>query len=236
MDLKTEEIVKILLILGVLYLLFNYTMSENFANLELKDIGNPAIKKFRIGFLGDNKKVYVLVGYNELKDEYRLAFGKKIHEADKVNNILLNGTSENKDINYYNNEFSAKIPLIILDKDDIDKYTIGADNLSYYIVDDSFLVQANNKVLIQLNTDLSIFVTSEFLKKSEKGFNYTLKGEVDLDENNKYLLNIKENLDKLSKIKEEKAENLRYYVISESGDIKIKWKWYQTDIPNFPIE
>jgi hypothetical protein len=83
MELKTEEIIKILLILGVLYLLFNCVLTENFADQQ--PIITPDTEPSNsLIILKSNNEVYRLVKLTDLKDEYMQMFITK-HMLPKDN-------------------------------------------------------------------------------------------------------------------------------------------------------
>lgn len=133
MELKTEEIIKILLILGVLYLLFNCVTTENFADQQ------PIIKNSTPSsgnlYITSDSKTYYIVSLLQLKDEYRKMF---IEDLVKSDNDLKN--SHNDKLNFLDSEPEikrgltdnnlssieiSKMPLIIILKDNFDTYATG---------------------------------------------------------------------------------------------------------------
>ncbi len=149
MDLKTEEIVKILLILGVLYLLFNCVITENFADTD--------VKRIKIALMSEDKP-YRLVSFFNLKDEYKLLLLKELHkqylEEDKSNAGKTEGKTSNSFFNFASTE-NELINLLKLEKDDQIKEKLGnlsSSNISKIPV----LIVANDK-LGEYTTDVFDF-------------------------------------------------------------------------------
>lgn len=137
MDLKTEEIIKILLILGVLYLLFKCVLTENFTDQPIvKDSGALSGNLY----VTSDSKIYYIVSLLQLKDEYRKVLIndlvksdnelKNLHK-DKIN--FLDSEPEIKKGLTDNNLSSSaisKMPLIIILKDNLEKYATGKFEMS----------------------------------------------------------------------------------------------------------
>jgi hypothetical protein len=124
--MKTEEIIKILLILGILYLLSNYMISENFSS-------NSNDSTFSIALVSNNK-IFRIVSFFDLTDEYKKVFLYMLQQ-DYHNDIkketsflasgneikLINTTSEN--ISQLTPNNISKVPLIIIPNDKVYEYT-----------------------------------------------------------------------------------------------------------------
>ena len=87
--MKTEEIIKILLILGVLYLLFNCKQSENFGG-ESVPVPDSEPAKGRLLVLKSNNEIFRLVRLTDLKDEFAKIFISSRSVCKKCTKLILN--------------------------------------------------------------------------------------------------------------------------------------------------
>ncbi len=251
MDLKTEEIVKILLILGVLYLLFNCITTENFADTDFTRI--------KIALKSENK-TYRLVSFFNLKDEYKLLLLKelkKIHKEEEDSNA---GKTEGKTANSFFNFGStetelvsltslekedeikerlnklsgsniSKIPVLIIANDKLSEYTNGVFDFATPSSNTGNGLESDSGRYLFWNPAHNMLFTStnDSLKFEIKGTHSTVAADKQA-----FLviaLKDKENKDITPNKIEEKTININdktftHYVLSNTEGSSFEWKWY----------
>ena len=240
MDLKTEEIIKILLILGVLYLLLNCIVTEKFTQTE----------KIRLALLSEGK-VYRLVSFLDLKDEYKKIFieilkleyneelqkNTSLPQEKKTNNSFLASGIENAIITYDNNDNVAllsprnisKIPILIIHSDNLSEYTKNTFKISP-LSDKGLSPEPDKFIYWNEHHQLMFYSGSSQYGKEIKGLpKIEDKNKLEIEPifiNNKEI--------KLSKMIEKSKtidnKKFTYYVVSQDQGQDFVWKWYTDDL------
>lgn len=250
MKLKTEEIVKILLILGVLYLLFNCDLTEKFSDTP---------DRIKIALISD-KQVYNLVSFFNLKDEYKIALLKNLNneyiiENDKnskldsakktSNSFFLFGGKEDKFIEISNSDDNlrnnldkiktdsvSKIPMLIIPRDKISEYTNDSivDFVQPKASDKGLSTEHNNYLFWNPAHGLIFTSGKENLKFEIKGLNLSSdKNKLDVEAIKDGDKDITPKNLKPVTIKGNKE--FTHYVLSNSeGKPFTMWKWYTDDL------
>lgn len=221
--MKTEEIIKIFLILFVLYLLLNCIMTEKTSDEKFADTLDNEVKILS----GDED--FVLARFSDFKNAHKHLLLKHLFskydavstDTDKQFNTFLTGENINDlrpytesidNINNLSESIFSKIPLFIIEKSNIKDY----------------LIESNNPPII---TDQGIKD-----KTSEKyTYYHTLSKMIFISENPKpNSIELKKNsndtkaFNKLSKIEIviEGDKKLEYYVLSDEG---VDFTWNLTN-------
>ena len=240
--MKTEEIIKIILILGVLYLLFNCTITEGFINSE----------KIKLALLSANK-AYCLVSFFDLKDEYKkilleilkdeyneeLKVNKtKTRQEDKKNtsflfagieDALINATSDT--ITKLTPNVISKIPVLIISNDKVNEYTKSIFEIPAPSDRDKGLSPEPGKYIYWNPFHKMLFYSgSEMYRLELKGLHQNIdKNKFELEP-----LKFKYKDITPTKIVEKTRTsgniNFTYYLLSNTEGTSFVWKWYTNDI------
>lgn len=255
MDMKTVDIIKVLLILGVLYLLFNCEHTENFAD---------EITRIRLALLSEGK-AYRLVSFFDLKDEYRLLLltelnnqyktelDKNIKESDPIkrtsNSFFLFGGSEDALVNIFTadsddkikvnlgqlrSDAISKVPVIIISNDNVDKYTTTISDFGAPYEESKRLSLTPGKRLYWNQAHSLMFSSSnERVQFQIKGLHKNTdknKFEIEpvkLDDKDITPNKLAEKIIKIGDL------SLTHYILSNDaavGGKDFSWKWYTDDL------
>lgn len=235
--MKTEEIIKILLILGVLYLMVNCITTENFS-----DMG-----KIRLALISEGRP-YRLVSFFDLKDEYKLILSnglKKEYENEyavnlnlpqdkKTNNTfleagdaLLSATPDN--ISNLSEINIGNVPILIISKDDVNEYTKSIFDVTP--LSDKGLSPVSEKYIYWNQYHQMLFYSSNGLNSNE------IKGSPKLEKQNPLEIEpitLDNNKVELNKIVEKSYslnnKQIVFYTLSKDIGKKFNWKWYTNDL------
>ncbi len=168
--MKTEEIIKILLVLGVLYLLLTCTLNENFA-------AGSDDNSFSVAIVSKGK-LYRLVSFFDLNDDYKKVLLHALHEEHKTDankefsfissgneTVLATTVPENAPDIKPNN--ISKVPLIIIPNEKVSEYT--KSTLRIRQTADGFMPAGEEKYLFwnHLHSMLFYSIYDLFVQKSQ---------------------------------------------------------------------
>ncbi len=252
MDLKTEEIVKILLILGVLYLLFNCITTENFADTD--------IQKIKIVLMSENKP-YRLVSFFNLKDEYKIVLLKELYnlylpeetankgkpEIERTSNTFLrfggqedtlidiskpeNANNMMEKLNTLNKNNVSKFPVLIIANDKLGEYTNDIFDFDLPSSKNGNGLISDSSRYLFWNPSHGMLFTSpnDSLKFEIKGTNSTVEAD-----KQSFIINALKNIDNKEITPNKIVENtikhnektLTHYVLSNTDGKPFVWKWH----------
>jgi hypothetical protein len=237
--MKIEEIIKIFLILGVLYLLVNSILIENFSDI------NP-FEYFGLELLSEGK-VYSLVNFFDLKDEYKKIlfndlkkkYGDELtanekNPENKTNNTFLASGIENalisatpETIIQIMSNVPSKIPIIIVSKDKLNDYTNYAESRFQvkqpYINDKGLSPESEKYLYWNQSHQMLFYSTSPMYGLEIKGVRKEEQNKLEIDP-----ININNN-DVTLKIVEKSLDSFTYYLISQNEGTEFNWTWYPTN-------
>lgn len=250
--MKTEEIIKVLLILGVLYLLFNCTQTENFADevtrikLALMSEG----KTYRLVSFFDLKEEYKNLIFKDLINQYKVESSNNNKESDPVkrksDSFFLFGGKEDALINALEADTDdkikenlkklkrkdiSKIPIIIISNDKVGDYTIDLSDFMEPTEKDKGLSMESGKYLYWNPAHNLMFSSgNESLKFEIKGLpKNTDKNKFEIEPIKRDDKDITPNklAEKIIKIGD---LSFTHYILSNNEGKEFKWKWYTDDL------
>lgn len=251
MELKTEEIIKILLILGVLYLLFNCITTENFAD-QPQIITPDTEPSNSLVILKSNNEVYRLVKLTDLKDEYiQMFITKQMLPKDNYESIFKENNKTKIDEYYVSiqhksffdgqeNAFSLptpqysqinqikKMPIVIIPENKLETYTKGTSIESVNILNDR-----DKGLVFKTNPDEFLFWSNYhkmlFHSTYDNGQNYgpEIKGFTSTI-NSRKKINIElvkiENNNINLKLVKQSVDTFIYYTLSNENGVDFEWE------------
>jgi hypothetical protein len=251
MDLKTEEIVKILLIIGVLYLLLNCVTTEKFADTEFTRI--------KLALLSESKP-YRLVSFFNLKDEYKYLLLKELHNLylaetkknseiskpeDKTSNTFFAfGSTEDAFINLFKEETEdkineniknlskdqlIKIPVLIISNDKLSEYTTGIFDFAIPSPQNQHGLESDSGRFLFWNSSHNMLFTS-----SNETMKFEIKGTHSNAEKSPFEIEKIKDKDNNDITPNKIVENtikigdktLTHYILSNKEGNSFVWKWY----------
>jgi len=235
--METEDIIKFLLILGVLYLLLNCTLTENFSeNGKIKLALLSGGKVYRLVSFFDLKDDYKKIALQILKEDYdaevkanlSVAADKKTNNsfiAAGIENALINATPES--ISQLTSKNISKVPVFIIANDKIDEYTKSVFEFKEPTQIDKGLSPESDKFLYWNHRHQLLFYSS-----SDR-YGREIKGLHKTEDKNKLELEPIKIDDKdiiLNKMAEKTKDKFTHYVISKDSGSEFTWKWYSNDL------
>lgn len=248
MELKTEEIIKILLILGVLYLLFNCILTENFSELPLPapDM-NPAT-----GFidLASGNEELRLVRFADLKNDFKILFLKQQLLPSNFE-TLTEDDKKKYEIEYYQKSFFdamdvfslntplvfdkekdekiKKQPLVIIPLNKVNEYTDNPNVIIYKVKNTPEKTILFENISKERNEFLQWSQHHKILfQANQEEYGVRIKGFTTTENAIKKII-IEPLIDKNTtfnlKLTKKGDNNFTYYSIDKEGDMDINWKW-----------
>ncbi len=253
--MKTEEIIKVLLLLGIIYLLFNCQLTENF---------DAEITRIKLALLSEGK-AYRLVSFFDLKDEYKLLVLTELNnqyktesdnnnkESDVIkktsNSFFLFGGNEDALISIFaadsadkikenlgqlRSDAISKVPVIVISNDNVDKYTTNISDFGAPYEDSKRISLTPGKRLYW-NKAHSLMFSS-----SNERVQFQIKGLHKNTDKNKFEIEPVKLDDKditpnklVEKIIKIGDLSLTHYILSNDaavGGKDFSWKWYTDDL------
>ena len=250
--MKTEEIIKVLLLLGIIYLLFNCVLTENFAD---------EIPRIRIALMSEGK-AYRLVSFFDLKEEYETLVLQELFNQYKIesennnkisdvtkrtsNSFLLFGGKEDalisalvgdsldkikENLKKLQRKDISKIPVIIISNDKVSDYTSSVSDFNTPTEKDKGLSMESGKYLYWNSTHNLLF------SSGNESLKYEIKGlHTNTDKNKFEIEPIKPNdkditPNKLAeKIIKNGDKSFTHYILSNTEGKDFSWKWYTDDL------